>query len=188
MKLLNEALHWNGHKWSKLTTPNPGGKAAKGDISELASLGCATASNCWAAGIYGNFGTQTFLNEVLHWNGKKWSKQTTPDPDGTGTGASNQLVFVSCTSARSCWAVGDYGSISGGTGTILNEALRWNGKKWSLTATPNPAGTANGDQDELFGVRCTSGSNCWAVGEQEESGGSELNQALRWNGTKWSTG
>ena len=188
LKLLNEALHWNGHKWSKLTTPNPGGKAAKGDVSELASLGCATASNCWAAGIYGNFGTQTFLNEILHWNGKKWSKQTTPDPDGTGAGASNQLVFVSCTSARSCWAVGDYGSISGGTGTILNEALRWNGKKWSLVATPNPAGTANEDQDELFGVRCTSGSNCWAVGEQEESGGSDLNQALRWKGTKWSTG
>jgi hypothetical protein len=186
--LLNEALHWNGSKWSKLTTPSPGGTTTNGDVSELIGLGCATAHNCWAAGSYGNFSTQTFLNQILHWNGRKWSQDTTPDPDGTGTGASNQLSFASCTSATSCWAVGNYGSIGGGTGVILNQALRWNGRKWSQATTPNPAGTAAKDQNLLFAIRCTSARNCWAVGNQQNSGGPELNQALRWNGAKWSTG
>jgi hypothetical protein len=186
-KLRNEALHWNGKKWSKLTTPNPGGTGASGDVSELTALGCS-ASNCWAAGTYGNVGTETFLNQLLHWNGKKWSQATVPNPDGTGTAASNELLGASCISATSCWAVGFYGSISGGTGAILNEALRWNGKKWSQAATPNPGGTANEDANELLGVRCTSAGNCWAVGDQTTSGSSELNQALHWNGTKWSTG
>jgi hypothetical protein len=186
--LRNEALHWNGTKWSKLATPNPGGTGTKGDVSELAGLGCANASNCWAAGTYGNLSTQTFLNEILHWNGRKWSQQTTPDPDGTGTGAGNQLFAASCTSATSCWAVGYYGSLSGGTGVILNEALHWNGRKWSLTATPNPAGTASLAENQLLGVRCSSASRCWTVGGQAKSGDSEVNQALHWNGTRWSTG
>jgi hypothetical protein len=192
LHLLNEALRWNGTRWSKLATPNPGGTTAKGDISELIGLGCTSASNCWAAGSYGNFGTQTFLNQLLHWNGKKWSQATTPDPDGTGTGASNILEAVNCVSPGSCWAVGIYGSITtgsgGSTGEILNEALRWTGTKWTLATTPNPAGTSDGDQNELFSIRCTSPSYCWTVGEQERSGGSSLNQALHWNGARWSVG
>ena len=186
--LRNEALRWNGTKWSKLTTPNPGGTTTNGDFNELIGLGCANASNCWAVGTYGNFGTETFLNEILHWNGKKWSKQTTPNPAGTGTGASNELIGANCISATSCWAVGDYGVTSGGTGEILNEALRWNGKKWSLVSTPNPAGSSDNDQNDLFAVRCSSPSFCWAVGDQQKSGGAQVNEALRWNGTKWSTG
>lgn len=186
--LRNEALRWNGSKWSKLTTPNPGGTTTNGDVSDLIGLGCATSSNCWAAGAYGDLSTQTFLNQILHWNGRKWSLATTPDPDGTGTGASNQLSAANCTSVTSCWAVGSYGSVSGSTGVILNEALHWNGTKWSLATTPNPAGTADKDQNQLFAIRCTSARSCWAVGERQKSGGPELNQALRWNGTRWTTG
>ena len=186
--LRNEALRWNGTKWSKLKTPNPGGTTTNGDFNELIGLGCANASNCWAVGAYGNFGTETFLNEILHWNGKKWSQQTAPNPDGTGTEASNELIGANCVSATSCWAVGDYGVISSGTGEILNEALRWNGKKWSLVSTPNPAGSSDNDQNDLFAVRCSSATFCWAVGDQQKSGGAQVNEALRWNGTKWSTG
>lgn len=188
LELVNEVLHWNGKKWSKVSTPNPGGTGTKGDISELIGLGCTSASNCWAAGEYGNFLSETFLNQLLHWNGKKWSTATAPNPDGTGTGASNQLEAVNCVSPSSCWAAGSYGSITSGTGEILNEALRWTGTKWVLGSVPNPAGTANEDQNTLFSVRCTSPSYCWAVGQQEKSGGSFLNQALHWNGAKWSVG
>jgi hypothetical protein len=188
LTLANEALRWNGTRWSKVTTPNPQDIKTPGDVNELIGLGCATASNCWAAGTDGVFNTQTYQNEVLHWNGKKWSQQTTPDPDGTGTGASNQLSALNCISATSCWAVGSYGSVTAGTGEILNQALRWNGKKWSLAATPNPAGTANKDENELSSIRCTSPGFCWTVGLQENSGGTERNEALRWNGAKWSSG
>ena len=188
LTLANEALRWNGTRWSKVTAPNPAGTSAPDEINELIGLGCATAGNCWAAGTYGVLNTMTFQNEVLHWNGKKWSQQTTPNPDGTGTGAENQLSALNCISATSCWAVGSYGSITSGTGEILNEALRWSGKKWSLATIPNPAGTANEDENELMSVRCTSASFCWTVGLQEKSGGPERDEALRWNGTRWSSG
>jgi hypothetical protein len=41
--------------------------------------------------------------------------------------------------------------------------------------------------NELEGVRCTSSSNCFAVGEDQIKSGNERNQALRWNGQHWST-
>jgi hypothetical protein len=183
---LNEALHWNGASWSLVTTPSPGGTAT-GDFSYLAGLSCASATSCWAAGAYGAEGTTfTSLNQVLHWDGGQWSQVTTPNPDGTGAGANNLLAGVACTSASNCWAVGDYGSISGSVGTVLNEALRWNGTNWSLATTPDPAGTGNGASNILNGVRCASASNCWAVGTQSSPGQFELNEALLWNGTKWS--
>lgn len=186
-ELQNEALHWNGSKWSTLSTPNPGGTSANGDVSELAGLGCSGASTCFAAGTYGNLTSGTMLNQVLRWNGKKWSLATTPDPGGTGTHDKNELFAVSCLSATSCWAVGLHGFDSGGSGTLLNEALRWNGKTWSLVKTPSPAGTGDQDTNELNAIRCASPGKCFAVGEQQKKGGPEQNEILRWNGSRWST-
>jgi hypothetical protein len=184
---VNEALHWNGTGWSLITTPSPGGTAT-GDFSHLAGLSCTSASNCWAAGSYGSEGTQfTALNQILHWDGRQWSQVTTPNPDGTSAGAGNLLAGVACTSAGNCWAVGDYGSIGGGAGTVLNEALRWNGTNWSLVTTPDPAGTGNGETNMLNGVRCASANSCWAVGTQIP-GQYDLNEALQWNGSNWSIG
>jgi hypothetical protein len=188
IKLLNEALRWNGSKWVKVTISGPAGTTADGDISELDGLGCSSVSNCWAVGSYGDFSTQTYLDAAFHWNGKKWSLATAPNPDGTGSGANNDLVAANCTSATSCWAVGSYGSVTGDTGIVLNLALHWNGKKWTQVKTPEPGGTANGDQDELLSIRCASARRCVAVGEQQKGSGPERNQALRWNGTSWSAG
>jgi hypothetical protein len=122
----------------------------------------------------------------MHWNGHTWSQETTPNPDGSGQGAANELNGASCISASSCWAVGDFGSIQNGVGKILNEALRWNGKAWSVTSPPNPAGTADGSINILNGVRCTVATNCWAVGMAGTSSG--VNQALHWHGSMWSVG
>lgn len=186
--VFNEALHWNGTHWSQATTPDPGGTAT-GDFSALSAVSCTSATNCWADGNYGSQGPpNTSLNQALHWDGSTWALVPTPDPDGTGGGASNALIGLSCTSATNCWAVGDYGSISGGVGVVLNEALHWDGGIWSQKPTPNPAGTANTDFNELIWVHCSSTSNCWAVGSTETPAGPLLNQALRWNGAKWSIG
>jgi hypothetical protein len=182
----NEVLHWNGSKWSKMSVINPGGTGGDGNVSELFGLGCTTASNCWAVGTFGLVGT-LFQNEALQWNGRKWLLASPPNPGGTDQGASNDLIAVNCLSATNCWAVG-YDS-SQDPAPLLNQALHWNGATWSQSTTPDPAGTgSNEDVNELLGIRCTSASNCWAVGERERSGGSLLNQALRWNGANWSTG
>jgi hypothetical protein len=182
---LNLVVHWNGHTWSKVPVPNPGG-TGDADVNEFISVTCSSASRCWAAGTYGNLASPaTFINEIFRWQGSKWSKVPVPNPDGTGGGAQNELFAVYCGSAANCWAVGSYGSISGGVGTILNEALHWGGSKWRLVATPNPAGTSDGDANELEGVRCTASANCWAVGDQQASNGPDLGVALRWNGSHW---
>jgi hypothetical protein len=188
--LLNQALQWNGSTWSVVTVPSPGGTTSQGAFSDLMSLDCSSAINCWATGAYGSFLTpETFINQAMHWNGSSWTQVATPDPDGTGGGDLQQLTFVTCRSGTDCWAVGNYGFISGGSGVVLNQALHWDGGAWTQAGTPEPGGTAPGDTNNLDAVRCTSGSNCWAVGlAQTTVSGPDAGQALNWNGTAWSPG
>ena len=83
--------------------------------------------------------------------------------------------------------MGTYGGASS-PGFSLNQALHWDGGTWSQVDTPEPGGTASGDTNELASVRCTSLTNCWAVGLAWPSGGSPSGTALHWNGTTWSAG
>jgi len=186
---LNQALHWNGASWTQATTPNPGGTAS-GATSELVSGACTSPGNCWAVGDYGTLSIAGVrVNQALHWDGTSWSLVSTPDPNGTGTGAVNSLHDVTCTSATNCWAAGDYG-IASGSSFSLNDALHWDGSQWSQATTPNPGGTADGDGNELAGIRCPTSTLCWAVGKTQTLGKPQphVNEALRWNGTTWSTG
>ena len=158
---LTEALHWNGHQWSQVTTPNPG------DYSDnLDDVACTSAADCWAVGTAG-YSDFTSPNLALHWNGHTWSVVSTPSPHA-GEGF-NELLSVTCVSPRDCWAVG-LDSDSG-------QALHWNGHRWSLVPTP---GTA------LRDVRCISSANCWAVGPAFFPLGSMVNEAMHWNGHTWS--
>jgi hypothetical protein len=185
---LNEALHWNGRKWATVTVPEPAGTATA-DVNTLNGVFCSSSANCWAAGFYGNgtAGASFQLNQVLHWNGRKWRKAAVPNPAGAGAGAVNSLLAVVCTSAANCWAVGGWGTFSG-TVIVLNEALHWNGHSWVLIPTPDPAGGGDGDLNFLNAVRCASAALCWAVGQQEPNAPAGSNEALRWNGKHWSVG
>jgi hypothetical protein len=180
----NEMLHWNGKNWSSHSVPNPAG-TSKGDFNELEGLSCTSASDCWATGTAGKL-VGTDLNEALHWNGRKWSKVATPNPDGTGASSRNTLIGINCTSSKDCWAVGEIGGATSSVATE-NEALHWNGTKWSKATVPQPGGRAGGGISELIGVRCTSPGNCWAVGDQQKKNGPNLNQILHWNGVKWTS-
>jgi hypothetical protein len=188
--LLNQALQWNGSTWSVVTVPSPGGTTSQGAFSDLMGLACSSVTNCWATGAYGNFlSPETFINQALHWNGSSWTQVTTPDPNGTGGGAMQQLAFVDCQSATNCWAVGNYGNISGGSGVVFNQAVHWDGGAWAEVNTPEPGGAAPGDTNNLDAVRCTSTSDCWAVGMvQTPINGPQFAQALNWNGTAWFPG
>ena len=101
-------------------------------------------------------------------------------------GTSSFLNGLACPSPVSCWAIGWYGPAGGAAGAILNQALHWNGRKWSLVFAPEPGGTVGGDINNLYSIRCTSSPSCWAVGQYRIKLGVELNQILRWNGTRWS--
>ena len=48
---LNEALHWNGRKWSSVKVPQPGG-AARDAVNALLGVRCGRSGTCWAVGFY----------------------------------------------------------------------------------------------------------------------------------------
>jgi hypothetical protein len=76
VSIANQALHWNGKRWRVVRTPDPGGNGS-GKISELEDSTCITSADCWAVGDFGSGTegpTEKRINQVLHWNGKKWSR------------------------------------------------------------------------------------------------------------------
>ena len=201
----NLALHWNGRRWRQVPAPSPDGP--KG-VSELWSVSCISAASCWAVGqtsgggevlrwngrqwsIFGGLtveptavhcapsgvcwivGTEGLADVGLRWNGHRW--RTTAIPGDA------ELLSVRCPAAASCWAAGAFGA-----DRDLNGVVHWNGRAWSNVATPKPHGTAR-DGRGLAGLACTSQSNCWAVGPPQRAFGTHVaNEALRWNGTRWS--
>ena len=126
---LNQALHWNGRKWSLVPTPDPGQMAQRA-FDSLVGVRCISASNCWAVGSFASPGNGVFeLNQALHWNGRHWSLVPTPDPGGLGNDDSSGLTAIRCPSPASCWAVG---VVSTKGQANLNEILHWNGAGWSV--------------------------------------------------------
>jgi len=98
-----------------------------------------------------------------------WTIVASPTPDTGGV-----LNSVSCTSAKSCLAVG----ISAPTRQRKPLAERWNGSIWSIVPAPS-----TGDLSRLSSVSCTSATNCFAVGSNDIQIQSLVE---RWNGAKWS--
>jgi hypothetical protein len=162
------AERWNGTRWTLQVTPNPG-------RAVLAGVSCPSRSACTAAGSH-QAGT-SILTLTQAWNGTSWRTQASPTPAATFGGVLND---VSCTSESACTAVGYYAAgVSGGPQTAFAEA--WNGTRWSIQATPKPAGALASD---LFAVSCTSASACTAVGDYN-SRSATLAFAERWDGTSW---
>lgn len=172
----NQALRWNGKHWRQAKIPQPGGKLST-ENNALDAISCPAASDCWAVGSYNKDGAK---NEVLHWNGKRWSNVRVPQPAGHGSGAVNLLDGVACTSRSDCWAVGVF---TGRSAAFLNETLHWNGARWSQISAPNPGGTGTDAFNILEGVSCVSPSDCWAAGDIETS--AYFNVVLHWNGNRW---
>src|SRR4029079_11085749 len=103
------------------------------DDNVLNAVSCPSTTSCFAVGAYTDFPKHF----VEHWNGTSWSIVSTPSPPDT---TNSQLKGVSCPSTTSCYAVGYYfnGSV---TNTILVE--HWNGTRWSVMTSPNPADLAD---------------------------------------------
>jgi hypothetical protein len=158
---LNEAMHWNGARWSVVPTPRHGDNSV--------GLACTAPRNCWTAGT-----------SVLHWNGARWSVAVTPRRPRAVS-----RTGIACTSKKDCWAVEEYFN---GAGTGLNLALHWNGTRWAEVSMPQPGGIGPDAGSLLESVACTSSSSCWAVGTAILDAGSQRNEALHWNGTRWTRG
>ena len=159
------AEHWNGRKWSAVTTKHDG---------ELIGVACPATGNCTAVGT--NSGGKAL---AAHWNGKAWSDQSAASPKQL-----NALAGVSCTAVKDCVAVGTGGSLTTSTLDLAPLAERWTGGKWAVLTVPDPAPA--GDLAELNSVSCTSATTCMAVGDYiDQAGTSDTTLAEQWNGTTW---
>ncbi len=135
---------------------------------------CVSASNCRAVG-YHSVGSahQTLIEQ---WDGTSWSIVASPNISGA---QHNFLETVACNSASDCWAVGEYFDTSNARYRTLIE--QWNGSAWSIVASPN----VGNDHNDLYGVTCTSASQCWAVGFYYNSAAYQT-LIEQWNGGAWS--
>ena len=147
---------WNGLRWSLMNTPNPGSSVEP----HLNSVSCTSPTACMAVGHYYSSpaGSATHhLALVERWNGRVWSIENTPEPSGA---VSSFLNAVSCTARLACTAVGTYDL---GHGHHAPWAERWNGRRWSLSDVPAPAGSS---ESRLAAVSCSGESACTAVGSR----------------------
>jgi hypothetical protein len=146
------AERWDGTSWTTLITPDPG----SGRAYELSSVSCVSSLDCVAVGDYASSARHGALVPLAEgWNGARWTvQQSRPAIGNNGT-----LGAVSCVSARACLAVGGYVI---GHSTDVTLAERWNGTRWIVQETPNPA---HGTADSLDGVSCVTVTACIAVGD-----------------------
>src|SRR5215472_7548938 len=175
------AERWNGTSWAIQPVSGPAGSLA----SELFAVSCPTAAACTAGGDETNSAQQP-VPLAEGWNGTRWSVQSVPSPAGA---AGAGFRGLSCSTPTTCIAAGSYGNSSGAM-VLLAEA--WNGTKWSIQATPSPAGSTG---SEFLAVSCSAAAACTAVGAttisaragRSASGGSSVTVSLaeRWNGTSW---
>jgi len=164
----NEALaaRWNGTRWSRQPIPTASG-------SSLGAVSCVSPSACMAVGLSASG------NLAEKWNGTRWTMQAIPTPAGAhGSG----LLGISCASASFCIAAGAYATTAAQNGPVRPLTEQWNGSKWTILATPKPAGSV---QTFLGGISCTSPTDCTAAGEQHSASGRARTIAERWNGTVW---
>ncbi len=172
-RVVTLAERWNGRRWTIEATPNP----PRAGSSVFEGVSCPTPKTCTAVGFYKrSSGRVVTLAE--RWNGKRWTIEATPNP---AKATIAQSYGVSCTAVRTCTAVGSYLSSASEFVTL---AERWNGKTWTIEATPNPAGATAA---HFYGVSCTAVRACTAVGSYLSSASKLATLAESWNGKTWTT-
>lgn len=169
------AERFDGSRWRLARPQAPPGAAT----ADLLGVSCPAANACVAIGDYrARSGLTRTLAE--RWNGTRWSIEPTLDPGrpyrhptlDSGT----ELSGVSCASADSCIAVGDYLDRRHRDVALIE---RFDGRAWSRESTPSPL------QRQLGGASCSSAAGCTAVGERRRGFGVLLPVVERSRGGRW---
>jgi hypothetical protein len=144
--------------------------------STLNGVSCVAGPFCVTVGVAYN-AKNTML--IYSWNGSTWKTLKPATPKGV---SALGLDSVSCTSAKSCVAVGNGGGKPGDVAEV------WNGTTWKATRPIAwPKGAAN---PQVTGVSCVTASYCVAVGYIDSNpkvSGAHTGRAAAslWNGKTW---
>ncbi len=126
----------------------------------LTTDSCVAAGFCMAVSVSELNGDDADVQGVDIWNGSTWTFQKMAQPVGSSADAnSGELLGVSCTAVTACTAVGDFYENDFADDVPLAEF--WNGTTWTVSPTPNPAGSSDAG---LVSVSCASASSCTAIG------------------------
>jgi hypothetical protein len=166
---------WNGKRWS---VQHIRARNLKGGLD---AVSCTSVHACAAVGEM--FVGKASVPLAVRWDGSRWSKQSVPDPNFSYPGSQvNVLHSVSCTSPRTCLAVGQYG-YHASWGTVVFGALveRFANKHWSIAPEPAKAALL------LTAIACGSATGCSALGYTETTAPDPVvtNVIERWNGSVW---
>src|SRR5512146_3190949 len=152
-------LHWNGTKWTEVTSPKP-------VPGRLAAVAATSADNAWAVGQTGNPKGYT-TSYALHWNGKAWSVRQCPAPV-------RYAYYTSVAASGSdAWITG----ASTGQPNVTPPAglaLHRTGGRWQSTIIPEAGRIV------LRGVAFSGKTAAWAGGASGRTG-----ILLHWTGTQW---
>ena len=163
---------WNGHRWTQVASPSPGGLYARSALNGVAAAG---RSGAWAVGYY--FGPPV-RPLIEHWNGRRWKFVPSPNPGGRAGG---ELNAVTTTGASGAWAVGNLG-----TSTVAEALIEhWNGRAWKQVTSSRPADSRGSD---LTAVGARSPAGTWAAGyyfADTRTDPAVFTLIERWNGHTW---
>jgi hypothetical protein len=178
---------WNGKTITPMKVPAPAATDIPTDYGSpvIFAVSCVSTTSCAAVGTYLTDSSATTgfgFTEVL--SGNTWKESTITRPHGTSL---SMLFGVSCTSAKSCLAVGTAGSPSTG---LSATAVSYNGKTWvRQTDLPRPG---NGNSDYFGDVSCLTAKDCITAGQ---TGPAPFSSPLpfssatpvfgSWNGKSW---
>ena len=163
------ALKWDGNLWTDSGLP----LLPKDTV--LNAVSCPTETLCVSVGSFARYlpiGMEAGAVTVL-WDGSTWVSTENPV---SYKRHNVRLSSVSCSSATSCTAVGEFE----GTGLEYSGRsliLAWNEGTWSMTQ--NPRFSERGSA--LFAISCSSTTSCAVIGGR--SGGGPF--VISWNDYEW---
>ena len=145
---------WNGHAWRLQRVSAPSGTTD----AQLSGVDCVR-STCMAVGSVGNSAGQERVLTQL-WQGKSWKMILPPRPR---TMEDPTLSSVSCVSATSCVAVGQFRYELGFSSLLSPLILSWNGNQWRFD---HPGRIGKPLDTTLAAIDCPTANVCVTVGTQ----------------------
>jgi hypothetical protein len=142
---------WNGSTWKRTVLPLP----AKAIRAALYAVSGSSPSDVWAIGRYDQNGSHALLE---HYNGSTWTRVSMP-ADALPTANPVDIVDFA---PNDVWA-------DGSGDNLTNRLWHYDGKSWSLAATPPGAGAITG----------SSGDDLWMIGY------TSADVLEHWNGLTW---
>jgi hypothetical protein len=154
---------WNGAAWRQVSS----GSVPDSSLRDVAAI---SDNDVWAVGYQEN-GDAGDLTVILHWDGVRWTRISSPNPS-----SANYLNGVAAVTTNDVWAVGHKE-----TDTLYGELiLHWDGSAW----TESP--TRSSGYRVLTDVAALAANDVWAIGYKFSFNNGYQGLAMHWNGARWS--